>query len=276
MSSVAYNNMDTYLFLRSLLQDEFGVVLDGDKEQQITDKLHAVVMDEGGGSLDVLTERMYGEGAAELRSQVLNAITEYHVDWFSHPGIMSVFSQYVLPNIDPARSEPFRVWLVGCGRGQMAFSLAIAADQYRKANGLDIDIEILATDGSEQTISNAAQASFYESFLAGLKEEDINRYLSREGDQWVVNDDIRSMVKFSVQNISEFSVGQMPEIDLVVCPDVLTYFTVPMKAHVLEAFAETLKPAGILLAGESEPILPFSKQYSLVEHSSGVFYRKRS
>lgn len=275
MNSVAYDSDDNYRNLKLLLQDEFGVVVGEDQEQQVTDKLDTVMAENDIDSLQSLTERLHGNNSSNLRTEVLHAITERNINWFGYPEIMAVFSDYILPNIKKDAAEPYRVWVVGCGNGQTAFSLAIAADKYRKKEEQDLAIEIIATDSADETVRDAAKAKFKASFLFGLSDADKSKYMTLEADEWVVNDSIKSMVSFSTANPLYIDENDLDKVDLIICPDILVYYTVLAKTQVLEFFATLLNGSGMLMTGIYEPIIPFCKQFAMVEHDAGIFYRKQ-
>ena len=274
MNSVAFDSNDNYRFLKRLLREEFGAAMSEDQEQKVTDKLDAVMAEHNIGSLQSLNEQLRKTDTSALRAEVLHAITEYDINWFSYPDITSVFVNYVLPNIDQNSDKPYRVWVVGSGRGQAAYSLAIAADSYKKKEERDFPIEIIATDSSEKTIVDAKKATFKASFLYGLDEADRGQYMTYENEEWVVNDSIKSMVSFLVANPLYVGDENLGEIDLIIAPDILSYYTVLAKTQVLELFAKCLVDAGMLIVGNHEPVQPFCKQFTLIDHSSGIFYRK--
>ena len=275
MNSVAYDSNENYRFLKRLLRDEFGAAMSEDQEQKVTDKLDAVMTEHNIGSLQSLYEQLRKTDTSALRTEVLHAITEYNINWFSYPEITSVFVNYVLPNLAQNSDKPYRVWVVGCGRGQAAYSLAIAADRYKKKEERDLPIEIIATDTSKKAVVDAKKATFRASFLYGLDEADRSQYMTFENEEWVVNDSIKSMVSFSVANPFYLDDENPGEIDLIIAPDILAYYTVLAKSQVLELFANCLVDAGMLIVGNHEPVQPFCEQFSLVDHSSGVFYRKQ-
>lgn len=276
MSSVVFDSDNTYQYLKNILLDEFGVVLGEDNEQKITDKLYSVMSDNGIDTMPSLTDSLQSENSSGLRTEVLQAITEHNINWFNYPEIMSVFGNYILPNIDHRKAGSYRIWVIGCGKGQTAFSLAIEADKYNKKENVDLSIEILATDSSEVTIQDAEKARFKESFLNGLNDLDKKQYLSHQSEDWVVNDSIRSMVKFSTENLLNINNNDLDGFDLILCPEILVYYTVSVKTLVLENLAQRLNSSGILIAGEHETILPFCRQFTLVDHDSGKFYRKQN
>lgn len=277
MNSVAYDSSEDFRYLRHLLQDEFGVVLVEDQEQQVTDRLDALMEENDIDSLQSLTEKLHGPEASGLRTAVLHAITEHNVDWFAYPEIMSVFREYVLPNIAKDRTEPYRIWVVGCGYGQTAFSMAMAADRYMKTDNLTLPIEIIATDSSKVTVDEASKATFKSSFMYGLDDVERNRYMQQDdGGNWAVSENIRSMVSFSTANPLYLESGDIGPFDLIICPDILVYYTVSSKKQVLDSFADSLNRSGMLIAGPHEPVVPFCKRFTMVEHDSGTFYRKQN
>ena len=274
MSSVAYNGDDNYRIFKRLLQEVFGVIVGDDQVSYITEKLNSVMSDNNIGSMESLNAQLHSADADGLRIEVLHAITEHNANWFNYPEINTVFCDYVLPNINKNRTEPYRVWLVGCGNGQTAFSLAIAANKYMKKEERDFPIEIIATDSAESVIKAAKKARFKSSLLLGLNDADRNKYMTHKADEWIVNDVIRSMVTFSSANPLYMSEEDMSEVDLIICPDILMYYAVLVKTRVLDFFANRLRDSGMFIAGADEPVQPFCKQFTAVEHDAGVFYRK--
>ena len=83
------------------------------------------------------------------------------------------------------------------------------------------------------------------------------------------------MTAFSTCNLLEDFEGK-GHFDLIICLDVLVYFSVPVKAQLLESFANLLDPSGILIAGINEPVLPFNSNFDMVRHDAGIFYRQKA
>jgi chemotaxis protein methyltransferase CheR len=73
------------------------------------------------------------------------------------------------------------------------------------------------------------------------------------------------------------SIGKM---DLIICPEVLVYFSNGVKARILHQFLELLNPGGIFLTGNNQAIITHAmvsgtNELERVEHPAGVFYRKK-
>lgn len=275
MNAVAYDINEDFLFFKHFLMDKFGVVLNEDRQNQITDKLQSVMLHNDIASLSDLTEELNrdNEISTGLQNNILQVMTEPNINWFDFPELMSVFRDYVLPKIGRL-NRPYKIWVVGCGKGQTALSLAIEVDKYAKRSGNDLSVEIMATDSRDATLDNSDKTRFKEPYLHGLSDADRETYFVQKKDYWEVNEKLRSMVQFSTANLLSMGKDTIGPVDLIVCPDVLVYYTVVTKTRILELFANALNRSGLLLVGENVPILPFSRQFNVVEHESGLFYQK--
>ena len=66
----------------------------------------------------------------------------------------------------------------------------------------------------------------------------------------------------------------MGKLDVVVCRNVLIYFSDSTIKAVVESLVETLNPGGYLLIGASESLLRFGAELCCEEHGGAFFYRK--
>ena len=96
--------------------------------------------------------------------------------------------------------------------------------------------------------------------------------MEQKHDGWYANSEIRSKVKFKKQNLltDRFDSG----FDLVMCRNVVIYFSDEAKNDLNQKFSASLKPDGILFIGGTESILN-PKQFGF-ERESAAFYRKIS
>jgi len=275
MSPAAQKKADEFQTFLQSMQDVLGVVVDEETQHSVHDRLAPVLDSYGYDSLGALAEAMREEGAADLCLSVLQAITEHESVWFAYPEIASLVNDYVLPGIVNKNSPDFRIWLVGCGQGQIAYSLAIRIDAFKQQYSMGCNIEVVATDLSEKTVKKAAEGRFASSSLTGLPEASKQRYLTENDGMWEVDDELRSLVHFTTCDLPG-GVAGMGRCDLIICPDELIYFSNAAKQEILEGFAELLETSGMLIVGSNEPVIPFCDQFEMVNHESGTFYRQVS
>ena len=69
------------------------------------------------------------------------------------------------------------------------------------------------------------------------------------------------------------SLGAM---DLIICPEVLVYFSNDRKAGIFRQFAVLLKSGGIFLTDNSQAMMMTVGGLERVQHPAGMFFRKKS
>lgn len=275
MSPAAQKKPDDYQSLLVVLQEVLGIVVDDDNHAQLRQKLVPIMAEHDCNSLNRLAEILRDEPSNVLRSSILQSITEHNSEWFAYPDISMLLKEYVLPGIINENKSAYRVWVVGCGQGQIAYSMAMVVEDFRRQNDMNCSVEIVATELSEFTVSRAEAGRYDLSRLSGLPLDYKQKFMDAHDDKWEVSQEIKSMVQFKVCNLLE-QFTYMGRFDLIICPDVLVYFCNAIKSEILSEFAELLDSSGMLIVNTNEPVTPFCENFELVNHEVGVFYRQIS
>ena len=104
-----------------------------------------------------------------------------------------------------------------------------------------------------------ARVSFYtKDEIKAMKPERLNKYFKPvEGEKYAVNQEIKNCIEFKRHNLlkDKFESG----FDLILCRNVVIYFTEEAKDQLYANFFQALKPGGILFVGATEAILNFRK-----------------
>ena len=267
---------DEYQALQLALQDTLGVVVGEEGRDLITGKLQPLMARERLSRLSELANALRQESPGGIRSDVLDAITTHHTRWFGYPEINRLLNNYILPSLIEKQLAECRFWLVGCGQGQSAYSLAMLLDDLRQQLGSEIRITLVATDTSDALVEKAASGIYDNVELEGLPQSRHRRYLTAVDDsrqQWQVNDSLRDMLQFRRLDLLQ-EAADMGRFDVIIAPDVLMYFSVPLRSRLLCDFAALLDPAGILVVNHNEPVIPFCERFDMVDHEAGRFYRQ--
>ena len=270
MSSAASLGIDDYEPLLLVLQDELGVVVPEIQRVSLLDRVQILVDEYGLDTFAALAERIRGNN--EIKARLLDVISQRQSSWALSAPVINILRKYVLEQLP----KNARVWVVGCGQGQMAYALAMEVAQYEQEAGESKDIQIIATDHSTADIEQAKKAVYTERQLEALKDEYRKLYTaaSDNGGDGQIRERITKNLSFSQCSLKEdfSSLGMM---DLIICPDVLVYYSNGVKASILGRFAEQLNSGGIFLAGNNQAVVPFSQDFERVEHPAGIFYRKK-
>ncbi len=275
MSSEAFEEGNAYQSLQMVLQEAFGIVIGEERKSMITAKLKPVMSEFNLDTLNKLVDSLKNEGSAELRNAVLQAITEHEDDWFSPDELFNLLDEYLLPDMLETDRKKYRIWVISSGAGQLPYSLAMKIRDAMNQSGAKTKVTIEATDISESVVSNAANGVFEQVSMKGMEKPYQQKYMDEKSGQWQVSDEIKDMVSFSTCNLLD-DFEDKGYFDLIICQDVLAYFSLAIKQSLLSTFAKLLDPSGILIAGATEPIMPLDDSFELVRHEAGMFYRQKS
>jgi len=273
MSSAASYNIDDYESLLVALQNVLGVVVPESQRSCLLERVEPLLSDYSLDSLSSLADHLQGEQADEIKTSALEVISERQSDWALSPTILNVLQKYVFAQL----TDKARIWIVGCMQGQPAYSVAMELAEYENKSGETKKFQLYASDCSQSDIKQAESAIYSSHQLSTLSDGYKKLYTTAsnaDGDG-IIKDKIRQRIQFSQCDLTEDfqSIGKM---DLIICPDVLVYFSNGVKAGILKQFSSLLKSGGIFLTASNQAVTPFTDGFERVEHPSGVFYRQKS
>jgi chemotaxis protein methyltransferase CheR len=81
----------------------------------------------------------------------------------------------------------------------------------------------------------------------------LNTYFEKSGDFYKIKDEVKNCVTFKQHNLLRDEYPK--EVDLIVCRNVLIYFTEEAKASIYNKFNRALKKGSILFVGSTEQII---------------------
>jgi two-component system CheB/CheR fusion protein len=216
-----------------------------------------------------LTERDPAE-YDRLVGSLLIKVTEF----FRDPRLWHHLRERVLPElIQDARREgrELRVWSAGCSSGEEAYSLAIIIAEAIRDEARPVPVRIFATDIDGTAIAFARRGTYPPGALGNVAALLRDRYLVRAGSGFQVVKRLRSQIIFGQHDLG--ARVPFPRIDLLLCRNVLIYFTPPLQRVTLETFAFSLRPEGRLVLGPSETVAVLPESYA-EDHARLRIYRR--
>jgi chemotaxis protein methyltransferase CheR len=153
-------------------------------------------------------------------------------------------------------SETIRVWSAGCATGEEPYTLALlAAEAFGTA---DPPVDILGTDVSTAALADALRGTYRERAVRALPDSSRRRFLGvGADDRYVVNDELRRLVRFEQHNLARDSFPPLGEdrFDLVICRNVLIYFEASLVEHVIRGLEHSVRPGGTLVIGAADALV---------------------
>ncbi len=206
------------------------------------------------------------------QQQLLEALTVHVSQFFRNPTTYDLLERQVLPELlERARAgkAKLRIWSVGCATGEEPYSLAMLCRKLLKAGDL---FSIIATDLSAEVLQRAKRGLFAPSRLAEVSETALTNYFTAEGKDYRLADEIRNQVRFFQHDI--LSDQPFYRADLILCRNVLIYFSRLQQQRVLRTLAAALPVGGYLVLGRAETLVPACRDlFRCIDSAERVYQR---
>jgi chemotaxis protein methyltransferase CheR len=171
----------------------------------------------------------------------------------------------ILPEL--ARTGTIRAWSAGSSYGAEAYTLAAICR--RVAPGCKV--EIRGSDIDARMVARAREGRFSADDARTAPRAELERAFDRDGDGWRARPELRMMVRFAAGDLLRDPVSP-GAYDLVLCRNVVIYFTEPVRDDLHRRLATALRPGGYLMVGSSERVS--SPQAFGLATSHPFIYRK--
>jgi chemotaxis protein methyltransferase CheR len=185
-------------------------------------------------------------------------------EFFRNPEQWKYLEEEILPKFKSR--ERITVWSAACSTGDEPYTLAMLMSKYYNR----FKFKIIATDIDEKAILMAKAGEYHPKSIANVPEEFMKYFTHKENGKYAISEDIKRLVTFQKHNLftDEFIQG----VDLLVCRNVLIYFTEEIKEKIFLQFHESLNKGGILFLGNTEQMIDYKTiGYS---RSASFFYEK--
>ena len=255
-----------------LLESVTGQQLAAGRRWRIETALNPLMRGAGIDTLDELAVRIGREREAALRQKVVEALLNNETSFYRDIASFRAIVEEVLPALAARRPQRrFSIWSAGCSTGQEAYSLALALRRHA-TRWAGWDFRILATDISETAIAQA-RSGLYSHFeiQRGLPITEMMQAFEPDGDSWRARVDLRQRIEFRQHNLLEPPPGG--SFDLILCRNVLLYFSAERRRAVLDGLAGAIALDGLLMLGAGETVLGSTEAFAASPLQKG-FYRR--
>jgi chemotaxis protein methyltransferase CheR len=257
-------NDTEYLLIKKKLQTLTSINLESYKSAQMRRRLDGYLERVHGRTWAEFLHKLDGDPTAvrNLRDFITINVSNFFRDRHKWVELQTK----VLP-IAVKKGQPLRVWSAACSIGAEAYSLAIMFQE----NKSFANYQIVGTDIDRDALEKARAGGPYSA--DDFREMDphlVEKYFRHDGKGYWAQPILRSHVTFTEKDLLRSIVRE--EFDLVVCRNVLIYFTEEAKIQVVTGLVHALKPGGILFIGATEGIP--SGQFPNLERISLSFYKR--
>lgn len=201
-----------------------------------------------------------------LFDEFVNYLTINVSEFYRNPEQWKLLDKDIYPMLKERFKKPLKIWSAACSTGEEPYSLVMSLSKHYPLS----DIEIQATDIDLQVMEKAKKGLYMEKSIAAVPEEMKKKYFKPVNLSVQVDDEIKKRVKFRQHNLLRDP--YIKDCDMIVCRNVLIYFTDDAKNEIFQKFYDCLKPGGILFIGSTEQIMNY-KDIGFLRRGS-FFYEK--
>lgn len=258
----ASDDADYTLFKRKV-KAAYGLDLESYKRPQMERRLRA--------NMDRYGLKTFAQYFAHIEKdkaaldEFLDRATINVSEFFRNPDQFDTLQNRIIPELLKTFGN-LTVWSAGSSHGAEAYTLAIMLSEQFPGR----KYTILGTDIDDRMLDKARKGAYLQHEIRNVSGPKLLKWFDKNGDNYYIKDSLKSLVTFRKHNLLEdpFPKG----VDLILCRNVVIYFTEEAKATLYRRFFDSLKPGGYLFVGGTERI----NEYQDIGYECPIsfFYRK--
>lgn len=206
-------------------------------------------------------------------NRFIGEITVGVTEMFRDPSFYRLLRQELIPVL---ATYPFiRIWHAGCSSGEEVYSMAILLQEA----GLLHKSLLYATDINPSSLEKAKKGIypisqlrlFSENYIQSGGEADFSSYYTARYDLVKFSDTLKKRMIVATHNL--VSDRSFNEFQLIICRNVLIYFSHPLQEKVLALIDGSLERLGFLALGPREHLrfAPLAGRYELVSLTEKIW-----
>lgn len=190
----------------------------------------------------------------DMFEEFVNYLTINVSEFWRNPEQWKILETDVIPKLMQHSGNNLKIWSAACSTGDEPYSLVMLLSKFMPLN----NIRITATDIDKQVLAKAKVGLYNEKSLAGLPPELKSKFFTKVGlSNYQISPDVKRCVDFKEHNLLKDSYPK--PMDLIVCRNVLIYFTEEAKVEIYRKFNASLRSGGYLFIGSTEQIMNYKE-----------------
>lgn len=234
------------------------------KEKQMKRRIDTLITKNKVDSYDAYVDFIKKD--KEKFEQFVNFLTINVSEFYRNPEQWEFLDKEVFPQLVERFGKNLKIWSAACSTGDEPYSLVMALSKHVPIN----QIKIIATDIDKQVLDKARMGLYNEKSIASVPAEFKKKYFTQIGSSYQISDEIKRRVEFKEHNLLKdpYPTG----CHLIVCRNVVIYFTEEAKDEIYKKFNQSLVKDGMLFIGSTEQIMNY-RELNLKRHQSFFFQK---
>ena len=202
--------------------------------------------------------------------EVLNAFVAYLTinvsEFFRNMDQWTLMEKDMVPTLMKKFGHNLKIWSAACSTGDEPYTIVMLLSRYLPLN----EISVLATDIDTTAIAKAKNGVYEEKEIANVPPDLKKKYFSKEGSLVKIAPEIKARVNFRKADLLRDPYPT--DYHLIVCRNVMIYFTEEAKDDIYRKFFRALAPQGLLFIGATEQIINYKE---IGFQKANAFYYER-
>lgn len=241
-----------------------GIDLAAYKEAQMKRRLTSLYEKKGYKNFLTFFEAL--DKDRDLMNEFLDRMTINVSEFYRNGKRWEILQSKIFPKL-LATNKRLKIWSAACSTGEEPYTTAMVLSNHVSLS----QIAIQATDLDENAIQRAKVGIYPERSLAEVPNDMKSKYFEQQNQFYKVDEAIKKTVTFRKHNLLKDTYEK--NFDLIICRNVMIYFTEDAKDQIYQNFSDSLRSGGILFVGSTEQIFNPGK-YGF-ETEDTFFYRKK-
>lgn len=253
-----------YEYFKKAVYDLTKIDLNAYKEKQMKRRIDTLIAKHRVTGYDNYIKLLKTD--RERFEEFVNYLTINVSEFYRNPSQWEVMDKEIIPELIQKFGRNLKIWSAACSTGDEPYSLVMALSRHLPLN----QIKIFATDLDKQVIAKAKVGLYSEKSIAAVPDDLKRKYFTKVGPSYQISEEIKSRVEFKEHNLLQDTYPT--NYHMIVCRNVLIYFTEEAKDEVFVKFQKSLAKGGFLFIGSTEQIINY-KEIGL-ERKSSFYYVK--
>ena len=253
-----------YEYFKKAVLDLTKIDLDAYKEKQMKRRIDTLIAKNKITGYDNYVAALKKDN--RLFEEFVNYLTINVSEFYRNPEQWQIMDREIIPDLIKRFGKNLKIWSAACSTGDEPYSLVMALSRHLPLN----QIKIYATDLDKQVIAKAKTGLYVEKSIASVPDDFKKKYFTKVGPSYQISNEIKSRVEFKEHNLLKDTYPT--DYHLIVCSNVLIYFTEEAKDEVFRKFQKSLKSGGFLFIGSTEQII--NHREIGFERRNSFFYEK--
>lgn len=257
--------MDNYEKFKELVFKKTGINLSCYKEKQMKRRIDSLIKRNNYHSYDDYFQALCKN--VDLHNEFINYLTINVSEFYRNANQWEVLQKEIMPNL-LKKNSMLKIWSAACSTGEEPYSLVMLLSELLPLN----NIKIIATDIDKGAIGKAQVGLYSAKSIENVPKHLVSKFFEKIGDSFKINEAVKKCVEFKHLNLLS---DKYPErCDLIVCRNVMIYFTEETKEEMYKKFHTSLNDQGVLFVGSTEQII-LPARYHLTPLKT-FFYKKEN